>query len=99
MKKNQPVSSKQIGDFFGVTNHTVKGDIQILNHFGCKFDSSDGRNGGYVLKSAPTLERLAVGEEKEALLKALIEDATDEKKALLREMAEELAINKFNNFR
>lgn len=99
IKKNQPVSSKQIGDFFGVTKHTVKGDVQILNHFGCEFDSSDGRNGGYVLKSAPSVEKLAVGEEKEALLNELIGEASGEKKDLLREMTKELAINKLNNVR
>lgn len=99
IKKNQPVSSKKIGDFFGVTNHTVKGDVQILSNVGCKFDSSDGRNGGYILKSAPSTERLAVGEDKEAILKELIEEATGEKKDLLRQMVEDLAIQKLDNAR
>lgn len=90
--RNRSISATEIGDYFGVAKNTVQDDIDRLKNHGCIFEATDGRNGGYVLKSAPSLERLAVGEEKEQLLKQMIEEAKGEKKELLRQMTEELAI-------
>ena len=86
------ISATEVGDYFGVAKNTIQDDIDRLKNHGCIFDSTEGRSGGYVLKAAPSTERLAVGEEKELLLKQMIEDAKGEKKDLLKKMAEDLAI-------
>ncbi len=89
---NVSISATDVGEFFGVTKNTIQDDIDRLKYHGCVFEATDGRSGGYILKSAPTKERLAVGEEKEALLLQMINDAKGEKKELLRQMTEDLAI-------
>ncbi len=89
---NHSISATEVGNYFGVEKNTVQDDIARLINHGCIFDSQTGRSGGYVLKSAPSTEKLAVGEEKELLLKQMIEDSKGEKKDLLKQMTEDLAI-------
>lgn len=89
---NTSISATEVGDYFGVAKNTIQDDIDRLKNHGCTFETTEGRSGGYVLKSAPTTERLAVGEEKETLLKQMITDAKGDKKDLLRKMTEDLAI-------
>jgi len=89
---NSSISATEVGEYFGVAKNTIQDDIDRLKYHGCIFEATDGRSGGYILKSAPSIERLAVGGDKELLLKQMIEEAKGENKDLLREMTEELAI-------
>ena len=44
IRMNQPISASKIGEYFGVSKNTVKDDVQLLKHFGCEFEASDGRS-------------------------------------------------------
>ena len=96
---NTGISAHNIGSFFGIAKNTAKNDMAKLKHAGCIFDSSDGRNGGYSLKYAPSKEQLAVGKEKEEILLSILNDLEGEKKALLEDMVEELAIHNLDKIK
>lgn len=96
---NDSISASKVGKYFNVATNTVKDDIALLKQLGCEFESSDGRNGGYILKSAPSIEKIAVGEEKEDLLKGIIAKLEGEERELVRQMTEELAIKHLDSTR